>query len=416
MKIVFLLENLSERCGANVNIAITLARQLKARNEVLALARYDYEKEIDDKKRQNFHQVEGFFCDELGAIERFLKKNRWSKRSAIQKIFLLLSHPKIAFYMWDAKYNDFKLSQKKCRKALESFCSRQKVDAVIGVTAPYYIARAIASANVECVKSILQLDPYTYNYTLPQKQTKKRIGIERCVLNHIDVPFTVWFVKEEIVKKQIFNNANKLISFQLPGILALGEKKIAKPIKREDGQIHFAFLGRFYKKIREPKFLLELFTHLPKNYILNIIGGGMEKEIEKYKEKLGTRLIRYGWMSSEESKQKMEEADFLINVNNTIDNQLASKLLEYFSTGKPIVNICKRKECLSLEYTKNYRNAIDIFETQGVHEDILRHFIDFVETHKDLRIESTEILQNFQANTDVFVANLVETELNCRKN
>ena len=36
-----------------------------------------------------------------------------------------------------------------------------------------------------------------------------------------------------------------------------------------------------------------------------------------------------------------QEADILVNIGNSIDNQMPSKIFEYISTGKPILNFYK---------------------------------------------------------------------------
>lgn len=413
MKILFVLENLTERCGANVNIALNLAKCLREKHEVFALARYDDVSPIDGEKAGIFHEVSGFHADEGGALTDFVTRRfHWSGLSALKKIWLLLTHPKILYYMLDVKYRNWRSTEKKYKKNLRAFCKEKQPDAIIGVSAPYYIAKAVASTKVKATKTVLQLDPYTYNYTLSVKGRGRRAKTEQRVIECLDRLFAVSFVSDEIRQKGISTQTDKIVPFHLPCLLANAPVEPPPDVQAESGEtVRFVFVGQFYEKIRNPRFLLELFCRLPKAYELHLVGGGAESTVAEYQEKLGQRLVRHGWVSSDRAKQMMQNADFLINLNNSIENQLASKLIEYIYTGKPFLNICKRTDCLSLPYTRRYDNCINVFEPNGIEDGVLGQLVSFVDTHRGTLVDRKEILRMYRENTDVFVCDLIEEQL-----
>lgn len=413
MKILFVLENLTERCGANVNIALNLAKCLREKHEVFALARYDEVSPIDGKKEKIFREVSGFCADEGGALTDFVANRfHWGKLSAPKKIWLLLTHPKILYYMLDVKYRNWHSTEKKYKKNLRAFCKEKQPDAIIGVSAPYYIAKVVAGTKVKAIKTVLQLDPYTYNYTLSVKGRRRRARTEQEVIDRLDRLFAVSFVSDEIRQKGISAQTDKIIPFHLPCLLADAPVESSPDVQVELSEtVRFVFVGQFYENIRNPRFLLELFCHLPKTYELHLVGGGAETTVAEYQEKLGRRLVCHGWVSSDRAKEMMRDADFLINLNNSVENQLASKLIEYIYTGKPFLNVCKRTDCLSLPYTRRYGNCINIFEPNGVEDSMLGQLMSFVNTHRGVLVDRKEILRMYRENTDVFVCNLIEEQL-----
>ena len=63
------------------------------------------------------------------------------------------------------------------------------------------------------------------------------------------------------------------------------------------------------------------------------------------------------------------DGDFLLNIGNNVPNQLPSKILEYISTGKPIIHIAKREDCPATALLTDY-DALIIPEEQGLDKAI----------------------------------------------
>ena len=410
MKVLFVLENLADRCGANVNIAIVLAKQLSKNFEVHALVRHDDVKLISCEKKEIFGKVHTFYADQPGKLAKFTS-NDWNKASRLTKVMRFCKSPEILVSMIDAKYFDFSITKKKCKKAVEEVCSREKYDVVIGVSAPYYLMQAVAESNIDCSKMAIQLDPFTTNYTLPDFLKYRRKRIEEKVISRLDALFAADFVYNEI--KNINRKRGVVISLPLPGIIVDKLRIQAQFDTHENdyGYVHFVFVGQFYEQIRNPKYLLDMFTQLPNNYILHIVGGGWEQLVNPYKEQLQDRLILHGWVSKDEADRCISQYDVLVNVNNTITNQMPSKLFEYIGTGKPILNICKTDYCLSLPYIEKYENGISIVELDEMISANTKNTIKFVETHIGSILDMERVLESFNSNTDVYVAGLIRDKI-----
>ena len=110
-------------------------------------------------------------------------------------------------------------------------------------------------------------------------------------------------------------------------------------------------------------------------------------------------------MSKDDSTAFIRRADFLINLGNTMTNQVPSKIFDYISTGIPIINICKSESCPTIPYMNRYRLAINIVESQDEAEkdrqaDAIQYFI---QSNLGLRNSSEFIVKEFYQNTPQYV-------------
>lgn len=404
MKILFVLENLKEVCGANVSIAINLAKGLKRKGHKISVLTYGgITREVNPLYRDAFDECISYQDDEISFIDVFNKLNKFDK------LFQILFEKKKTLF-WDTYFDEYSNVSERLSKKIENEVGKQKYDIVLGVSIPYYIAYAVATCHVDSLKCVLQLDPYSFNSNLNTWSRNKRISIEKKTISQLDILWAGEYFFYEIMRITSEDERKNTIlqEIELPGIvpdMQNDEKKVSK-----NHAIHFFFVGRFYSKIRNPSYLLELFSLLPNSYYLHIVGGGCEKELNKYKSVLGDRLIIHGWVPKEKINTILNDADFLINVNNTITNQLSSKIFEYIGTGKPIVNMCKIENCKSRKYTSKYKYAIDVFEYDDVQKSV-ENVKKFVKSSMNKRVSKMEIKNAFFQNTDEYLCSIIERDL-----
>ncbi|MBR6727829.1 MAG: glycosyltransferase [Clostridia bacterium] len=411
MKLLFVLENLTARCGPTVGIALRLAQQLSARHEISVLTRQSAQRPIDGEKAAIFADVTAIGADSTDRLADYIRRVHWSRMPLWRRLLSLSVHPTMLYRLLDGKYRLCKAMRRPFQKALEQLCRAREFDAVVTFCAPYYLAQVLADANVGNAKKLmLQMDPYTYNYTLPPQHTEKRRALERYVAGRLDRLLAVSFVADEIKAREILPATDNLAPFELPGVDPTAHPAAAcEPLSADPDRVHFVFTGQFYRGIRDPHFLLELFCRLPQQYVLHLVGGGEEQTVDAYRDRLGDRLVTHGWVSSEEAAALSAAADVLVNLNNTVSNQLASKLFEYMNTGKPLLNICKREDCLSLKYTAKYANCINVQESEAP-EAAAAAVTDFVTARRGSTVGAEEILAAFFENTDAHLAKLLERE------
>ncbi len=404
MNILFVFSNLERNCGANMNIGLTLAGRMKAEHTVDAVVGYGRDS-YDEEKASIFGKIYPVNLDEDDLLDAFLEKSNWKSKSSFGKICLMLTHLKEFVRYIDVLQRLYFESSKILRKAVEKACGEKQYDAVIGIVFPFSTAMAISKAKLRKTKKfVLMLDPFYSNRVIKRPGKAVRGWLEKGVGNRVDRIFTT----DLIINEAPCKNPGLYVPVDFPEIIVGAERPA--DTHRVGDTIECTYVGGFYEDIRNPEYLLKLFTKLPPKYVLNIVGGGCESILEEYKNVLGERLKLHGVVSSEEAAEMRNKADVLVNVNSTLPNQVSSKLFEYFETGKPILNICKIIDCPSLKYTEKYVNAINIFE-----KDDFDYSSDVIQDNIDKMIRNVvshlEIERIFYANTDECVCRQVIKEI-----
>jgi hypothetical protein len=135
---------------------------------------------------------------------------------------------------------------------------------------------------------------------------------------------------------------------------------------RADGTLRLLYVGTLYPGVREPDFLLELFAGLapgPRQRLeLHFVGdvAGCAASFERYRPRLGDRLVVHGLADRAEAVRAMQAADILVNIGNETVFQLPSKIIEYVATGKPIVNLARGREDSSMQFLTSYSSVLNL--------------------------------------------------------
>lgn len=410
VNILFVLDSLSTSCGANVNIAITIKQQLEIRGcNVIALSKYDFKRPPDKKTVDKFKKV--YFLDsdvfEMFEINQSSTNDNYKYFSAFK---WNLHHPGVLLKTIDIVLLNSFFTKREFAKKIKYICDLENIDAIVAFASPYYLAEAVAISKVDIIKSVFQLDPYTNNYTLIKCLKPLRKKIEMRVLDKLDILFATNFVKDDLKNELQSENLIKVIEANIPGIIVSKMQELVNCNSSSNGEIICFFAGKFYKDIRNPEFLLKIFVSLPHNFILHIAGTGCEEVLHKYQSILGSRLVLHGYLPKEKINTLINKSDILVNVDNTIKNQMPSKIVEYICTGRKILNICKSEDYLSSKLLENYSNGISIYENLYDIGEIVALVKEFSEK-KSHMISSCDILDNYREYTDVFVSELIFNSL-----
>ena len=187
---------------------------------------------------------------------------------------------------------------------------------------------------------------------------------------------------------------------EFPNII---EQKMTNASLFTDNMIHCVFTGQLYDDIRNPKFTIDLFSKLGKEgIVLDIFGNdnGCLKNIT-----LPENVIYHGEVMSEDATAYIMSSDVVVNIGNTLMNQMPSKILTYISTGKPILNIIKDKECPTLKYVNKYPLAISVLESDSVTEAIVNEVGDFCRQSRGKAVEFNTIKKMYHEATPEYVGN-----------
>ncbi len=101
---------------------------------------------------------------------------------------------------------------------------------------------------------------------------------------------------------------------------------------------HFAYAGSIYPGLRDPSNFLKYLCSSEQPFIFTVYTNN-KQFYAPFKEQLGDKLILNSYKPREELIYELSNQDFLINIQNPNAVQSPSKLIDYFLSKRPILDI-----------------------------------------------------------------------------
>ncbi len=201
---------------------------------------------------------------------------------------------------------------------------------------------------------VLYFDPYVYNKTLSRNVELRKIK-EKIWIHKIDGIVNFDGISQENEKNNYFPYTQKKhLDIPLPNLVldTFDNNNISFHQK-----VIICYTGMFYEDIRNPNAFIDLFYSVnSQKYSFEFYGDSCNY-LENHYKKLPECFILKGAISAEECKKVICDSDILFNLSNKCTNQIPSKVFEYISTGKPILNFYYSDEDPSLKYFLKYPNV-----------------------------------------------------------
>ncbi|MBQ7918157.1 MAG: hypothetical protein IJ310_05035 [Clostridia bacterium] len=242
------------------------------------------------------------------------------------------------------------------------------------------------------------LDPFVYNNCLSTKKINYRKKIACKLLKDATHVFMLDGIMGENIKQGYLPKYHQNTTEIYIPVLSESNFILGENFNKKTTMI---YAGGFYKDIRNPSKMLEVLANLH-NVEINLYGQGCEDIIEQKKGnfKSGELNVK-GKLTHDECLKAISKSNILINLGNTITNQMPSKVFEYISFGKPIINFYFTEEDMCLKVFKKYPlvlnfnlnnySKIDIENLKTFIEENKNKQLSFEEATKDLveyRVES----------------------------
>ncbi len=298
------------------------------------------------------------------------------------------------------------------KKAIEQLDAQQHFDAAVAVAAPYAATFALAAANFGGKKASWQMDPYAANhsYNAPGAYDK-----ERALCAALDAVFITPLMQADYAPGgplEAFSEKAHVLDF--PSLVPAPDLE-GRTTSSTD-TVRCVFVGSLYPELRTPHYALQLFAAInDPHFILEFVGGGWENYpaslLEEYRAVLGDRLVVQGAVPAAQAQKHIANADVLISLGNSVDNQVPSKIFEYFAAGKPILHLAKIENDPCQLYFDQWPLALCVQEKDGIGEEATARVRTFLQKkgHDRLPFEQAERL--FEGNTPKAAARCLETVL-----
>ena len=247
------------------------------------------------------------------------------------------------FYKWEKNaYYDEILK-------ISNNCSIDGIISVSGDTVFTHLAAKMYKHGHPTTKWITFFtDPYTYQDMMfypalfnKKKNREKRYQIEKDIYNSADY---------NILTEELYGTV--LNEFEQPEKKTICFKYVLDDIRtiitpKTEGKdidtIKLMYAGAFYKKIRNPEPVMAIMQKVDNiQFDMYVTSFECNDILEQYKSKHIN--ILEGVPANEYKRKICYEYDILVNVGNDCEYQVPSKMLEYISTGRPILNFYYRKD------------------------------------------------------------------------
>jgi hypothetical protein len=100
----------------------------------------------------------------------------------------------------------------------------------------------------------------------------------------------------------------------------------------------FAYSGMVYPGMRDPRAFLDYLTEKKEDFLF-IVYTNKPGLFMPYLERLSGRIEMRDYVPHDQLITELSKMDFLINIRNESSVQLPSKLIDYYMTGRPILEI-----------------------------------------------------------------------------
>jgi glycosyltransferase involved in cell wall biosynthesis len=295
----------------------------------------------------------------------------------------------------------------------------KRIVSLLSVGAPFWIhdtaARVCSTIRKQKLTWVpINFDPYAYIEFISSEERRRRIRQEKKTFKNAHRILMLSQSKEDYRRNPMLP---KMDFFEIPNIRRLSSDYPNEHVKFDEKCIDCVCIGNLYWIVRRPDSLFSMFEKFSDSRIrLHVVGaliqGFPEGYIEYWKQRLGDRFFYHGRVCQEEAVSIMKSADILVNIGNTTSNQCPSKVLEYISTGKPIVSISKIEHCTSKVYLDRYPLACQINESDSERQGQIDQVEAFVREKYRQQIPFGEIASIF---SDCTNEKAVETVLDAFK-
>jgi len=181
------------------------------------------------------------------------------------------------------------------------------------------------------------------------------------------------FVLNERIKNELINthdiSVNKFTI--IPNIYLSSNEAYRYPrSKISKTEINVTYVGSLNSQFRSPEVALKVFEELIKynsKIQLNFFGEILfcDEIFNRFRHLLNKNIFINGIVNRQASLKIIYESDFLLNIGNNNTLQEPSKLMDYISACKPIINITKVENDASTDLLRLYNQSLTILVNES---------------------------------------------------
>lgn len=288
-------------------------------------------------------------------------------------------------------------------KKLEELHKQRPIDALLTVCSPlpaHIAGVAFKNKHPEVRHCAYTVDPYAASDRIIPfgKSFRDLVEYEYEISKHPDC----LLLSEEAInmRKDIYGSIKQKVA--LPYLLP--KSSVVEGNKFDKEHIHCVYAGSFYRDIRNPEYMLKVFSTLnDKSVKLHLYSSGCDDLVARYAAK-NEIIEANGYVSQKELQEIYASCDVLIGVGNAMNDFLPSKTYEYLSLRKPIVFF--NPKGFDNKVLEKYPHSLQISDRVNLKEAI-GIFEEFVDSEKGKTISEEELNIKYNTNTETYIRGIL---------
>jgi len=283
--------------------------------------------------------------------------------------------------------------------------NRNRFHVILGVY--LHIEEVLAAIIIKRKHPEIKLVIYTLD-AMTGREVPKILGIgkireksmkrwERYIYRKADVICVMKSHKRHYKQRQYDDIRNKLRYVDIP---LFKIRNMTNIHKQSNAKQIIVFTGHASETIHSPLYFLKILKKM-KNVQLHMYGTVSDKvkEVIKDKDLLDKFVFFHGRKEHKEILRIQQEADFLVNFGCKNSTSIPSKLFEYISSRKPIINFYKISDDASYPYVKVYPDAIQLCEYDEKIDENVKALNEFMFNKERVLIHKDSLINLYYKNT-----------------
>ena len=351
-------------------------------------------------------------CDKAFlALENFVRDSKLPREIAKKKFYF--AHP---IYTAALLYR-YNISKKPIynvssyTKQVWQLAKKENPDALVVSYMPFVHAHALVTQyNWDIPVIAYQLDPWGLHCSLSSDESQhKNISEETALFDRCTKIVTTPVLYRQYSQHPDYQKyLDKMVTLNFPNIKPLPTFNTSDCVFDFDKSlVNLLFCGIVHDEYRNPQFLLDSLQTVRDNgfdkFKVHFLGTNESETLNRFMAEHDW-VVHHNNVPLEKAFATMAHADILINIGNTFNNQVPSKIFDYFAFGKPILNVEKISDCPAREYFERYPHSFSLTEWQSSsNTDALEQFLH---TSKDVHIPFNKVEKLFSDCTLNYATNL----------
>lgn len=391
---------------ANVKIALRLAAEMNRRGhhaELLAQASAQPPAPSVQLQGVTVHLMVPAWC----RLDACFRQHQGKAAKKFRHMLACVRHPvwTLAFAARKAARSDRFWHRRELCGRMREIARQYRWDAVLVQCQPYENWELAPRAFAGLPLYLHQLDPFADNlYYLPYPRAEA-LRRERPALDTARHIFTTPLLLDAGEQGELAGFLPKATAVEFPCLVEPSREAGASPFP-QDGALRLVYTGILNDEYRSPAWLLALCEKVwqqEPRFQLHIFGTNQSECLRAALQHPPVWLFYHGQVPPEQAQAATLAADALVNLGNTYPNMMPSKILDYLATGRPIVNICKLKNCPTLRLTGQYPLSLDLADGSDI-ADTAARLLSFLHTNAGSRLSFPQVEALFPQATPSFVA------------